>query len=129
MDAYLSKDAETTINGLCILGKRSEGLLIGHRRGHRVLIEKIFPSQKGFYPSLNKFEQLNRLFKGKILGFYAINPDEKTKQKILAPFAYGKVYLEVFPGDNHKTSLKSYSIEYVGDFVLSAIPLVFPKSK
>ena len=129
MDAFLSHEAELTIRGLCLLGKHSEGFLIGHRRGHRYFIEKIFPSQKGFFPSLKKFSQINLLFKDKVLGFYAMNPDEKTKQKILAPFAFGKAFLEIIPGEKEKSVLKSFVIEYEGNFFLAPVPLIFPKSK
>jgi hypothetical protein len=129
MDAYLSLEAELAIKGFCILGKRSEGFLIGHRRGHRYFVENVFPTEKGFFPSKKKFDQMNQLFRDKVLGFYAMNPDEKTKQKILAPFAYGMAFLEIIPGEENKTTMKSFIIEYEGYFFLSPVPLVFPKSK
>ncbi len=86
MDAYLSQEACQSLNVVNLISSSStsDGLLIGHKRGHRFFAEKILPSLPGFFPSLKKYHELDQLFNGKLLGFFSFNPDEKKIKKILA---------------------------------------------
>jgi hypothetical protein len=123
MDSYLSQEAYKSLTALSIISSSSssDGLLIGHKRGHRFFVEKIFPSLPGFFPSLKKYHELDQLFSGKLLGFFSFNPDEKKLKKILAPFACGKLFLEISSNQQKKMTIKSYVIDYEKEFFL--IPL------
>ena len=125
MDAYLSKEAYQTLAALSLISSESnsDGLLIGHKRGHRYFVEKIFPTLKGFFPSREKYFDMNKLFEEKILGFYSFVKDEKKNKKILTPFGHGKLFLQISLNKNKKMTVKSYVIDYENEFFLSPIHL------
>ena len=125
MDAFLSKEAFQMLLALSLISStsNSDGLLIGHKRGHRFFVEKIFSSSKGFFPSLKKYYALNQAFDTKILGFFSFQTDDKKVKKILAPFAYGKLFLQININKQKKMAFKSYIIDYEKKFFLSPIQL------
>ena len=125
MDSYLSQETYKSLTALSIISSSSssDGLLIGHKRGHRFFVEKIFPSLPGFFPSLKKYHELDQLFNGKLLGFFSFNPDEKKLKKILAPFACGKLFLEISSNQQKKMTIKSYVIDYENEFFLIPVRL------
>jgi len=125
MDAYLSQEAYQSLTALNLISSSSssDGLLIGHKRGHRFFVEKIFPSLPGFFPSLKKYHELDQLFNGKLLGFFSFSPGEKKIKKILAPFACGKLFLEISSNQQKKMTIKSYVIDYENEFLLLPVKL------
>ena len=125
MDAYLSREAYESLRALKLISSRStsEGFLLGHKRGHRFFVEKIFLSMPGFFPSLQKYQELNQLFDGKLLGFFSFNPDEKNVKKILAPFACGKLLLQIKLNTQKKMTIQPYVIDYENEFFLLPIKL------
>lgn len=125
MDAYLSREARQTLEALSLVSsnQNSDGFLIGHKRGHRLFVEKILPSMKGFFPSLKKYHELDELYEGQLLGFFSFRPDEKKINKLLAPHAYGKLFLEIYPNPQKRLKIKSYVVDYEKDFFLSPIKL------
>jgi len=125
MDVYLSQEAYQSLAALILISSssNSDGLLIGHKRGHRFFVEKIFPSLPGFFPSLKKYHELDQLFNGKLLGFFSFKPDEKKIKKILAPFACGKLFLEINLIQQKKMAIKSYVIDYENEFFLLPVKL------
>ena len=125
MDSYLSQEAYKSLTALNIISSSSssDGLLIGHKRGHRFFVEKILPSLPGFFPSLKKYHELDRLFNGKLLGFFSFSPDDKKIKKILTPFACGKLFLEISSNQQKKMTIKSYVIDYENEFLLLPVKL------
>ncbi len=129
MDAYLSPEACRSLTALCLLSSKSipDGFLIGHKRGHRFFVEKIFPSQEGFFPSLEKYLELDKLFEGKILGFFSFRLNENKIKKILAPFAYNKLFLEINLPTQKEMKIKPYIIDRHKEFLL--LPIKLKQSK
>ncbi|MGD8537069.1 MAG: hypothetical protein PVF66_14575 [Candidatus Aminicenantes bacterium] len=125
MDAYLSREAFQSLTALSLVSSNSipDGFLIGHKRGHRFFVEKIFPSQEGFFPSLEKYQDLDKLYEGKILGFFSFRSDEKKLRKIMAPFAYRKLFLEINLKRQKEMSIKPYLIDHEKEFLLEPIKL------
>ena len=125
MDTYLSPEARQSLNVINLISSSSisDGLLIGHKRGHRFFVEKSLPSLPGFFSSLKKYHELDQLFNGKLLGFFSFNPDEKKIKKILAPFACGKLFLEISSNQQRKITIKSYVIDYENEFFLLPVGL------
>ena len=125
MDAYLSQEAYQSLSALSLISSNSnsDGLLIGHKRGHRFFVEKIFPSMNGFFPSLEKYHELDQLYKGKLIGFFSFKPEEEKIKKILAPFSFGKLFLELNLNQQKKINIKSYVIDYENEFFLFPIKL------
>jgi len=125
MDAYLSREAYQALEALILLASRSNpgGLLLGHKRGHRYIVERVFSTPGGFSISPDKYFELDKHFEGKIIGFFMAKPEEKKIKRILAPFAYGKLFLEVNRTSQKKPDLKSFVIDYADKFFLSPIRL------
>jgi len=124
MDAYLSREALQHLQALNLISSslHSEGLLIGHKRGHRCFVEKVLPIP-GFITSPQKYFDLDQIFDGKIIGFYSFQTDPKKMKKILAPFAYGKLFLEIHSTSQKKVYIKSFVINFENKFFLSPIKL------
>jgi len=125
MDAYLSREAYQSLKALTIISSssKSDGFLIGHKRGYRFFVEKILPSMPGYFPSLEKYQELDQLLDGKLLGFFSFKPDEKKIKKILAPFACGKLLLKITPGQQNKLTIQPYVIDFEKEFFLLPIKL------
>jgi hypothetical protein len=123
MDAYISAEVRQFLRAQIILGSRIDGLLLGHRRGHRLFVEEILPTQRGFFPSLEKYFALNRHLNDRIIGFFSFSPEKNTTRKILAPFAQGKLFLDITPRDSQKMDIKSYTVDFDERFYLSPIKL------
>ncbi|GEM_PF-460192 len=126
MDAYITREAYRFIEALSLISSLSSknGLLIGNKVGNRYFIQKVFPSLPKFYSSLKSFFEIDRLFEGKILGFFSFNPTPEKKKRILAPFAHSKLFLEIHSSPKGKLRMKAYVIEYERDFILSPINLL-----
>ncbi len=131
MDAYLSGEAHQSLAALSLIHPNSipDGLLIGHKRGQRFFVEKIFSSMKGFFPSLKKYYEMDKLFDGKIIGFYSNSIDEKKIKKILAPFAFGKLFFEINLNPQKKMTIQSFVIDHEKKFILLPIKLNVSKQK
>jgi len=130
MDAYLSREAYHFFQGLNLtsLKPNTDGLLIGHKRGHRFFVEKAFPTKKGFYSSLENYFALDEHYGGKLIGFFTYEVDEKKIKKILLPFACGQLFFDIHLTKKKKMTIKSYIIDYKRDFFLSPVDLKSPKS-
>jgi hypothetical protein len=129
MDAYLSQEAHLSLTALTILSPaaHSDGFLIGHKRGHRFFVEKILSSMPGFFPSLQKYHEMENLYQGKLLGFYSFRPDEKKINKILAPYACGKLLLKIKLNPQKKISVESFVVDYKNNFFLMPVKLIKPQ--
>jgi len=129
MDAYLSREARQSLTALRLVSSNAlpDGLLLGHKRGNRFFVEKILPSLKGFFPSLKKYQELDEFLEGKLLGFFSFQPDEKKIKKILAPFAYQKLFLEINLNTQKEMAIKPHVIDYDKEFFL--VPIKLKNSK
>jgi hypothetical protein len=125
MEVLLSKDVIQSFSALqCGLSDtNTDGFLIGHKRGNMFFIEKIVPSTKGFFPSQQKFMAINEILEDKILGFYSFHPTENKLKKILAPIAYGKIFIRFDKDKTNQWAIKPYAIEHDEDFFLLPINL------
>ena len=123
MDVYLSDEAQSFLKALSMLKGDQDGLLLGHLRGHRFFVEKVFPTQKGFFTSPEQFLTLNGHFNDRVIGFFSFNPGEGKAQKILVPLAQGKLYLSIHTRDEKGLDIESFRIDFKDQFFLSPIPL------
>ncbi|MFB0565517.1 MAG: hypothetical protein ACETWK_07545 [Candidatus Aminicenantaceae bacterium] len=130
MDAYLSQEAYQFLISLKLVSPKPnlDGLLIGHKRGHRIIVEKILPTQKGFYSSFKNYVALDEHFDGKLVGFFTFDSNEKKLNKILLPFALGQLFLDIHLKEKKKMDIKSYIIDFEKDFFLSSVNLKLPQS-
>jgi hypothetical protein len=127
MDAYLGAEATAGLKAEALecAGKTCRGVLLGHRRGPRFFVEKAVPLRGDAFPSETRLRQLDLIFGGKVIGFYASGGPARGPSSILRPFAYGKLYLRLSaPASGfRKTVMKPHVIEFDGAFHLSPIAL------
>lgn len=125
MDAYLAAEAHQALKALGSLSAKPDlsGFLIGHKRGHRFFVEKIFPLPKGFRPTLENYHGLNQLLGGKIIGFFAFPAEAKHRQRLLQPFVCGKLFLGVRLNKRGILNFQSLVIDYDDRFFAAPIKL------
>ncbi|MFC2160261.1 hypothetical protein ACFLRX_01265 [Acidobacteriota bacterium] len=131
MDVYFSPEAIQTLEAKKIITtqQNSDGIILGHKRGKSYFVEKIVSTTKGFFPSLEKYFSLNVIYKDRIVGFYSFFTEENKTRKILAPFAHGKLYLDISIAKSKTLKIKPYSIEFEKVFFFSPLKLTMPHSK
>jgi len=129
MEVYLSEEVLKSLSALRLVlsGATKDGLLIGHKRGHMFFVERILPTCRGFFSSENIFLSLIELFNNKILGFYSFRADQKKTKKILAPFSYGKLFLNIEIDKKGQMVIKPFVIEHEKDFFL--VPIKFKSNR
>lgn len=127
MDAYLSPEVHQLLKALTLTPSRQpwEGLITGHQIGPRYLVERAYPFPHLFSFLPQKFFELDRAFKNKLIGFWGYNLSPKKIDKILAPYAFGKLFLELSFKDSAQLRIKSFLIDYKEKFFLSPIHLKF----
>ena len=126
MDVYLTGDARQSFEALRRLapGKKALGFLLGHKRGNRIFVERVFASPRRSWPPLEELYALDRLFDGKITGFFAFGPDERIKRRLLAPFAVGKAFLEILHARaGGQMKMLAWVIDFDGRFMFVRLPL------
>lgn len=127
MDVYLSLEAQREFEVLQALdsGSRWKGFLLGHKIGRRHFVEKIFPTTDHFFSSLNKYLSTEQLMDGRVLGFFSFQPEREKPEKVLAPFAYRKIFIQVHSQKKH-LNFTSFIIEYDHNFFLSPVKIITP---
>ena len=127
MDVFIAKEAEAGLRADALVTPPDDrrGLLLGHRRGPRYFVARVFPLGGRSFPAAARLRKLDGLFDGRIIGFYAARNPGPGPGGILQPFAFGKLFLRVAgssarPG---RPVVKAGVIEYDGRFYLSPIPL------
>jgi len=130
MDAYLSEEACQFIDAYSLISTHTnpDGILLGHKRGHRYFVERIFQSAIGFFPSYADLVKLNQIFDEKILGFYSFHVDSEKIQKILSPMTLGFLFLQIDLDKEKNISIQPYVIDYDKDFFLKPIDLKRPEN-
>lgn len=129
MDAYLSREAHDSLLGLNLTASKTnmDGILIGHKRGQRLFVEKILPTKNGFFSSYENYLALDKHFQGSLVGFFTFKSNEKKIKKILSPFAFGQLLLNIHSTKKNKMTIKSFVIDYKKAFFLSPVDLKLPE--
>lgn len=131
MYVYFSPDAYTHLKARSLVTKpaAADGLIFGHKRGPAFFVEEILPTCKGFFSSTKKYRDLQNLYRQKVIGFFTFSPDDKKTKKIMAPFACGKLYIEVESRINSRLDIKPFLIDYEKNFFLSPLRCKKPPVK
>jgi len=124
MDAFIAAEARQSLAALSALsaGKKLFGILVGHKRGHRFIVEKAFPAA-AFRFSPADFARADELFAGKVLGFYSSGGLARIKARLLQPYAAGRLLLAVRTA-KHAPSFKAYAVDFDGRFRVVPLPLI-----
>jgi hypothetical protein len=128
MDVYFSEEARQHLSAQALELSRGPagGLLLGHRRGPRFFIERIYPCPLRPFLSVEKYHALNRIFNNKIIGFYSSGRRTIKRKPKFPPFAVNKLFLEFNPHPKKGLILRPAVVEYTGSFQLVAVALATP---
>ncbi len=124
MDAFIASEAGQSLAALSALsaGNKLFGVLVGHKRGRRFVVEKAFPAA-AFRFSPAEFARVDDLFAGKVLGFYASGDIARIKAKLRQPYAAGRLLVAVRTA-KRAPSYKAYTVDFDGRFRVAPIPLI-----
>lgn len=125
MDVYLSDEARRHLSAQALEKPRggTGGLLLGHRRGPRFFVERIYPCPLQPFLNVEKYRALSRIFDDKIIGFYSSGRRAEKRQREFPPFAVNKLYLEFDPHPTKGLTLRPAVVEYTGSFHLVPVAL------
>lgn len=132
MDVYLTEEAWQSFwaQALEIPRRKARGLLLGHRRGGRFFVEKVFPCSFGQFPTARRYQALNAIFEGKIIGFYSSSRSAGAAAGKCPPFSYNKLFIEFVLHPKKGPILKPSVVEYTDHFHLVPAALAArPKSR
>ncbi len=125
MDVSFSQEAVQSMEAhACGTGRKTmRGVLVGHKRGQRFYVEKAHPFCGGAFSSAERWRVLDRLFEGKIIGFYSSSSSPKALAGFLQPAFCGKLVLRTGSGRRARLSLKPYVVEFDKSFYFLPITL------
>ena len=128
MDAFLAREAVQALEALSAVSSAAhlKGCLLGHKRGRRVIIEKVLPVPAGFHPTRENMIRLDRIFRGRMVGFFAPRGSAFNKA-LLQPIACGRLFLSVQPRQQGGLCLKPFLIDYDGRFSFNPVKLIREK--
>ncbi len=98
MDVLITPEARREVEALRIVrpAPATWGALIGHKRGFRFIVEKIFPAgSRRVLPNGRLLDELDRVWRGRIIGLYAVRPGTAFKKAVLGPAWYGKLIIHM----------------------------------
>ena len=129
VDAFLAAEARQALEALSALSPRKKlfGILLGHTRGHRFIVEKIFPSPETMSLSPRNILRIDELFAGKAVGFYASGEIAPLKAKLRQPAAAGRLLLAVRQAKRGPV-IKAYGIDFDGRFRFLPLPLTIEET-
>ncbi len=124
VDVFLNPDARLDLEALGVLSSSGSawGFLLGHLRGHRFIVEKVYPSGGAVFPPIEQIMKMDRLWEGRILGFFSFRPDVSFKNALLGPAFFGKIFFDVKPSRTG-IRIRPFIVEYKNKFHFSPIPL------
>lgn len=120
MEAFLGQQAYREIKALSLSSakKFQAGFLLGHTRGPRIYIEKIWPSNEGFKQAAKIYWQLEKTLGQEIVGFFLFPSFGRAWLSILKPFAFGKILMEINLKENGAFSFKCSLVDFQHAFCL-----------
>ena len=86
-------------------------------------MERVLPTPGSTFISPKRFFDLDRVLEGRIIGFFACQINTPQTKRILAPFAYGKLFLEVNRDAKTQIKVKPFVVDYDEKFFLTPIKL------
>jgi hypothetical protein len=124
VDVLITPEARKEIEALMALRPKpgTWGVLIGHRRGPRYILEKIVAAgSPGTVPEAATLERLDAVWPGRTIGLVAVRPGAAFKKAVLGPAWYGKVLLET-GGPAGAPPLQASVVEFERRFYLVPLP-------
>lgn len=130
MDALLAPEARQTLEALSLSrSPASAGILLGHKRGPRFIIERAVPTTAGYYPAQRTYLRLSALFQEAVIGFFSFSAETGLAKLTPPPFAVGKVFLCLKSGPAGRLSFRAFSPDYPHRFILRPVRMATVKGK
>jgi hypothetical protein len=126
VDVLITPEARREIEALGILSPRPSawGVLIGHKRGPRFIVEMVFPAGSGrTLPNERHVAGLDHVWPGRVIGLFSVRSGVAFRKAVLSPGWYGKLVLDLGLSVQ-KQSIRPYIVEFKTKFFLARIPLV-----
>src|SRR4030042_1205350 len=98
MDVLITPEAKREIDALRVVRPRPPtwGVLIGHKRGFRFIVEKVFSAGgAGTLPDERLLVGLDGIWPGRTIGLFAVRPATAFKKAVLGPAWYGKLIIQM----------------------------------
>jgi len=125
MDALLAPEARQALEALALSRSPAPaGILLGHKRGSRFIIESALPTTPGYYPPQRTYLRLSAIFPDRIIGFFSFSAEGGLVKLPPPPFAVGKIFLCLKAGPKGRLSLRAHSADYGRRLVLRPVPIV-----
>jgi hypothetical protein len=126
VDAFITPEARREIEALTVFRPKpgAWGVLVGHRRGFRFIVEKAFPAGDGrSVPDERLLAGLDGVWPGRTIGLFAFRPGAAFRKAVLGPAWYGKLFLRL-SGPARSPELRPSVVEYKRNFFFDEVPLV-----
>ncbi len=125
MDIYLTAEAVRSLGTARWLAPagESKGVLLGHRRGNRFIVENVLSSPARRWPSLKTLLRLDAEVGGKIIGFFILGSAGLDRTKLLQPIGVGKILIEGRDGRGKRNHFQGKLIDYEEGFRFRPIPV------
>lgn len=125
VDVFIIPEARREIEALKAFQPKAGtwGALVGHRRGPRVIVEKVLAGGgPGTAPDAKALAALDGIWPGRIIGLIAVRPGSAFTRAALGPAWFGKVILTV-TGPARSPILRPQIVEFERQFRFVALPL------
>ena len=120
VDVFIARDAAADLEILNRLRPSPPlwGFLIGHMRGPRCFVERIFPAGAGaVLPSPVELDAIDRGLGRKVVGLFAVRPSAAFRRSVAGSYFYGRLVLDVRPAKKGP-ALRAFAVEFDGKFLL-----------
>ena len=123
MDVLITPEARREIEALKAIrpAPSTWGILIGHKRGFRFIVEKVFPAGGGrALPDERLVAELDRVWPGRVIGLFAVRPGTAVRKAVLGPLFYGKLVLNLGL-DARKLSMRPFLVDFDRKFFMAPV--------
>src|SRR4030042_118038 len=125
MDVLITPEAKREIDALRVVRPRPPtwGVLIGHKRGFRFIVEKVCAAGSGrTLPEERLLVGLDGIWPGRTIGLFAVRPATAFKKAVLGPAWYGKLIIQM-AGSAKAPAMRPSVVEFERKFFLAPVPL------
>lgn len=125
MDVLITREAAADLEAWAVLHpeRPAWGLLLGHARGFRFIVERAVPSGGGTsLPSAERLESLAGLEGRQLVGLFAARPNAALRRAARTPFFCGRIFLDIRRSRDGR-DLTPYLVEFDRRFFFTPIAL------
>lgn len=125
MDALLTWSARQALEAVASRHAADQGgVLIGHKRGRRFIVEKAVVCLSDVFPDEAEYTRLKTLLKDEVVGFFFVRREPPLAQIIPPPFSVGKLVLSVRSGRKAGCVCRAFVVDYTDRFLWRPLKIV-----